>query len=215
MQSLQLLPAPSNSLLPAAPPATANEPGKIRPTLSALPSAPHSKNLESVPPSSHFRYYEVVKNWGRIKRHLDDRELNQTLVKDFNLFTFGRWGKEFKPGMFPDEFESCDWRLDIRGRHPAYFRYVKHRACHWLCNFNLRLATLVAPKRSWRVVTSTVHSTVWDGAQTLFDLNSLALGVPAPVAWERASKNGRQLPAGENMKLYLAKNYKDELRIAS
>jgi hypothetical protein len=50
-------------------------------------------------------------------------------------------------------------------------------ACHWLVNFELCLAQLTLPKRRWRIITSDEHSTVWDGRDTLFEFNFLALKV--------------------------------------
>jgi hypothetical protein len=45
-------------------------------------------------------------------------------------------------------------------------------------------------------VTAQKHSTVWDGAETLFDINFLALGVDPDEAWRLASKDGRVLKVG-------------------
>lgn len=75
------------------------------------------------------QYYDLKKNWRKVKCHLDDAELNDILVADFNKYTFGRWRQTFTRGHFPDEFESCDWRWGPRGRYPAFWRYVKHAAC--------------------------------------------------------------------------------------
>ena len=83
----------------------------------------------------------------RIKPHLADREAQKLLVRDFNKLTFGRWGERFTPGMTPHQFETCDWACGHRGRTPEFWRYVKHAACHWLVNFNRRLATLAEPER--------------------------------------------------------------------
>jgi hypothetical protein len=153
---------------------------------------------------SSLKYYPFTKNWSReIEPHLDDPFLNHLLVEDFHKFTFGQWRKPFGPGMHPRDFESCDWDIGHRGREPRYWRYVKHSACHWVVNFCLRLATLAEPKHSWRIVTSQEHSTVWDGDQTLFDINFLALSVEAPEAFRLASKH--QLPCG----LYLPTFYPD------
>ena len=63
------------------------------------------------------------------------------------------------------------------GAAAGFWDYAVHSGCHWVVNFNLRLAELVEPKRPWRIVTTQKHSTVWDGAETLFDINFLALGV--------------------------------------
>src|SRR5947208_3206055 len=141
-----------------------------------------NKKQTQTPPLK-IRYYDPVRNWRKLKPYLDVPDLNHVLVNDFNKFTFGRWRKPFRQGEYPCDFESCDWACSRRGRRPAYWRYVKHAACHWLVNFNLRLAMLVEPRRSWRILTSNEHSTVWDGEETLFDLNFLALGVPPGTAF--------------------------------
>ena len=69
----------------------------------------------------------------------------------------------------------------------AYWKYVCPRACHWVVNFNLFLASAVMPKRPWRIVSSAKHSTVWDGDSVLFDMNFLAVGVPVEEAWQLAA----------------------------
>jgi hypothetical protein len=98
---------------------------------------------------SAYRYFDPMKNWRRIKPHL--AEVEPVLVRDFNKYTFGRWREEFTAGHKPFEFESCDWWMSHwtsrRGRMPAYWQYVKHGACHWLCNFNLELAQLTLRQR--------------------------------------------------------------------
>ena len=101
-----------------------------------------------------IRYYDLIKNWPRVKPHLDDAELNDILVRDFNKFTEGHWGKKFRHGQFPREFENTDWDDSILDgidtvdwdeadydkffrdfREPEYWRYVKHGASRWLVNF--------------------------------------------------------------------------------
>lgn len=127
-----------------------------------------------------MRYYDLKRHWTkRIEPHLGDKRLNAILVRDFNKYTTGNWGKPFTRGQYPRDFESCDWDWEHRGPAPRYWRYVRHGACHWLVNFNLRLAQLVEPNRPWRIITSDAHSTVWDGKQTLFEFNFLALGISA------------------------------------
>lgn len=155
-----------------------------------------------------IRYYPIARNWSRkIKPHLADAEAQRLLVRDFNKFTFGRWEREFLPGMMPHDFESCDWWIDHHGPMPRYWNYVKHSACHWLVNFNRRLATLAEPKREWRIVSSQDHSTVWDGHETLFDMNFVALEVPAEEAWQLATTKGRVLPVGKNLVCHMALHY--------
>src|SRR5262245_58766122 len=127
----------------------------------------------------NLKYYDLKKNWSKVRRHLQDKKLNDILVRDFNKFTYGRWRKKFTYGQYPSDFESCDWQYGKgRGRPPAYWRYTKHSACHWLVNFNLRLATLIIPEEPWRIITSEQHSTVWNGDEIIFEFNYQAFGVP-------------------------------------
>ena len=151
-----------------------------------------------------MRYYDIKRHWtNRIEPHLADAKLNAILVRDFNLFTQGMWGKPFNPGQFPRDFESCDWDWDHRGPEPRFWKYVKHAACHWLVNFNHRLAQLAEPGREWRIVSSGDHSTVWDGSQSLFDLNFVALGVSPDECFRLA--NDRHLEPGKKLKVHLAR----------
>ncbi len=148
-----------------------------------------------------MRYYDLQRHWTRrIATHLDDGKLNSVLVRDFNKFTFGRWRQPFTHGQFPREFESCDWWCGHHGPEPRFWLYVKHSACHWLVNFNLRLAQLVEPDRAWRIMTSDEHSTVWDGDQTLFDFNFLALGDrPRSVLQARRQAAAQGRPGDEGL----------------
>ena len=79
-----------------------------------------------------MKYYNLSKNWRKVRPHLDNPRVAETLVRDFNKYTCGRWRERFTAGRYPCEFESCDWRFERRGRPPHFWRYVKHTACHWL-----------------------------------------------------------------------------------
>jgi hypothetical protein len=158
-----------------------------------------------------MQFYDAIKNWRRIKPHLSDVEFNRILIEDFNKYTYGRWREPFpaEGRPYPRSFESCDWGWEHRGREPGYWRYVKHSACHWLVNSNLRLATLVLPDRQWRIVTSQRHSTVWDGDHALFDFNGQALFKNADEAFELAS--AQQLKPGRYMTTHFAEHYQIEI----
>jgi hypothetical protein len=157
-----------------------------------------------------MQFYDAIRNWRRIKPHLADVEFNGILIEDFNKYTYGRWREPFpaEGRPYPRSFESCDWDWEHRGREPGYWRYVKHSACHWLVNSNLRLATLVLPDRQWRIVTSQRHSTVWDGDDTLFDFNGQALFKNTDEAFEHVSV--QQLKPGRYMTTYFAEHYQIE-----
>lgn len=156
-----------------------------------------------------MKYFDPKKNWPRIRPHLKAAE--PVLVRDFNKFTWGRWRQKFTAGKTPHEFESCDWWCDHRGRMPAYWQYVKHSACHWLVNHNLELAKLTLPKEPWRIITSELHSTVYNGRGLLFDLNYHALGVSATEAYQRARKHGEELALGEHLVVHYAEHWKHEV----
>ena len=65
---------------------------EINEQLSTLsPNTQHN----SEPTTIRMKYYDLKKNWHRIKPHLEDKELNDILVRDFNKFTFGRWNHPF------------------------------------------------------------------------------------------------------------------------
>jgi hypothetical protein len=156
-----------------------------------------------------LRYYDLRRHWTRrIMPHLADRELNAILLRDFNKFTYGRWRLRFRPGDLPCHFESCDWSSERPRPHPRFWAYVKHSACHWLVNFDLRLATLAEPDRPWRILTSDRHCTVWDGARTLFDFNFLAFGISPNMCFQLA--NETELPVGKPLRVGYAPHYTDE-----
>jgi hypothetical protein len=173
----------------------------------------HSMGSKSTTTSKSMKYYDLKKNWRRVKPYLADHELNDILVRDFNKFTFGRWNQTFTDGDLPYEFESCDWDCDHRGKRPAFWQYVKHSACHWLVNFTLRLAILVEPGRPWRIITSQKHSTVWDGDEVLFDFNFQALGIDPNESFNLAFE--RELKSGKYMRVYFAEHYSLDKRWCS
>jgi hypothetical protein len=160
----------------------------------------------------NFQYYPLARNWTKkIVPHLKDKELNKILVRDMNRFTWGRWRQKFTAGMLPEEVESCDWRFSHRGPYPRYWAYVKHAACHWIVNFCLRLAMLAEPNKSWRILSSDAHSTVWDGDKTLFDFNFSALGIPPHKCYELATVGPHtEMPVGKEIKVHYADHWRSE-----
>jgi hypothetical protein len=166
--------------------------------------APDAPPLHEVD-STSMRYYDLEQHWTtRIEPHLADKKLNDILVRDFNKYTFGRWRLHFTTGQYPADFDSLDSRYGHPGRYFGYWQYVCSRASHWLVNFALRLASLAEPARPWQIVTCRTHSTVWDGQQTLFELNYLAFGVSAQDCWKDATTDGALLRPGVCLKTYSA-----------
>jgi len=154
-----------------------------------------------------LKYYKLTgSNWTKkIMPHLSNEAVVNTLVSDFNKFTMGRWNEPFTRGMLPCKFEGHDWHLGRKGRRPRFWDYCKHEACHWLVNFSLCLAMLAVPRRPWRIITSKAHSTVWDGAETLFEFNFNAMGISADECFQLAHK--RELKPGTYLTTYLTIPY--------
>jgi hypothetical protein len=157
-----------------------------------------------------MQYYDLKKNWRKVKRHLQDEDLNRILVWDFDKFSYGRKKKPFTRGRYPCEFDSSDWRLYYTGRRPAFWLYACSLACHWLVNFNLKLAILVEPNKQWRILTSDHHSTVWDGDETLFDFTFQAKEVPPQECFDLAHNDGQELPPGKFMEVAYALHYAED-----
>jgi hypothetical protein len=133
------------------------------------------------------------------------------LVRDLNKLSTTRWGKPFVHGQYPWDYGSRDWMLEHKGPAPRYWRYTQFASCHWLVNFNLKLATLVEPQQPWRIVTSVKHSTVWDGAETLFEFNFLAFGIAARECFDLAFQDGIVLPPGKFRRTYSVPHFTTEI----
>ena len=145
-----------------------------------------------------MRYYDLQKHWSKkIEPHLANKKLNDILVRDLNKRSMGQWGKPFVHGQYPWEYGGRESLDGHRGPAPRYWKYTQYAACHWLVNFNSKLATLVEPQTPWMIITSDKHSTVWDGLETLFEFNFLAYGVPAQECFDLASQGGTVLPPGK------------------
>lgn len=153
-----------------------------------------------------MKYYDVKKNWRKLKPIAESAEAKSILNNDFNKLTMGKWDKHFPMDKYPSDFENNDWICDVKGRRPEYFKYVKHAACHWLVNFNLHVISKAEPKKKWVIVASGKHSTVWDGEDTLYDLNFLALGVDPNEAFELASE-GEIFDIGDTLDVGYAEHY--------
>jgi hypothetical protein len=135
-----------------------------------------------------MKYYNAKRYWSKLRPHYESSEVQARLLEDFSKYVKGRTGRTFLLGQTPHEGESVDWWCDHRGRIPGFWNYVRHGACYWLVNPGLMVAQRALPKRTWRIVGSDHHSTVWDGAETLFDLNFLAFGICPDEAFNLATK---------------------------
>jgi hypothetical protein len=138
-----------------------------------------------------MRYYLTSTTWTeRCVPHLDDPELRRILHRDFGLFVISHYGS-LKGDRMPGDFET--WDNEMR---PPWWQYVKDLACHYLVNVNLRLAMLAQPDRPWRIITSWLHSTVWDGGKSIFDMNYTGPNTTANEALLMAAGVMGSIPPG-------------------
>jgi hypothetical protein len=153
-----------------------------------------------------IQFYDAISNWPLIQPHLSDAEFNRILNSDFNRFTMGRYGKPFptEDRKFPRDWVTDDEWTKGRKPEPEYWRYVCDRSCFWLVNAGLRLATLTAPERNWRIIVSPEHATCFDGDRTLFDFVGQALFQNPNFTFELAFALGRQLAPGSYFQTKLA-----------
>ena len=130
-------------------------------------------------------YYPIQKRWQRLKGFYRSEEATTIWKRGMELYDvarsaqYGYTPRSSKDADVPNWFETCDWQwnYDKPGPWPSYWDFVCHGACHYLVDLNLYIAQKAAPKKEWRIITSDLHSTVWDGEHTLFDANYQALGV--------------------------------------
>ncbi len=154
-------------------------------------------SLSAVDPAQLI-YYPIQKRWkklGPIFRSEEMTELAHSVMEIYaqhraRTYGFQHKPKEFSSSITPSDYDGCDWRLNTgrHGRQPDFWKYVCHGACHWTGPINIMAAMKAEPKKSWKLITSDRHTTVWDGEHTLFDPSYLAMRIPVADAWEYAAK---------------------------
>ena len=142
-----------------------------------------------------MKYYDIKKKWKSIRPFAESDEATSIWYYHFERYARKqKWSsKPLSPTLTPSDYDNCSWRFGHhedprRGRRPHFWQYACHGSCHFNVYLNLYLAECIEPDRMWVVVSSDDHSTVWDGDDTIFDLNFSAIGVPIEECWELAAK---------------------------
>lgn len=157
---------------------------------------------------SKLSYFPIQKHWrklGPLFKSKDSRTIWYPNLLEYMQQRSGENGFKYEEKSYwklPRDFDSCDWRFGRIGRHPAYWDFVCHSACHWLADMCLHIASTAYPAVPWRIVSSHKHSTVWNGScdnPVLFDVNFLALEVSPKEAWNLAI-NGKVLKPGQRLR---------------
>lgn len=145
-----------------------------------------------------MEFYPIQKRWKKLGPLYRSPEATAIWHPEMEAYSFGRaedYGYPFRPrpltpDLRPEAYDSCDWRWcqGRRGPQPHFWEYTCHAACHWVAPLHLWVAQQAEPDRQWRLVSSNAHSTIWDGKETLFDGNFLALGISPEETWELAAR---------------------------
>ncbi len=167
---------------------------------------------------SKVEYFPIQKHWRKLKPIFESREArsiwwpNMLEYLEQRAHQNGynhRLTPEYRARLhLPRDFDSCDWRYnceDRKGRQPRFWDYACHSACHWIVDLCLYVASTAYPDVPWRIVSSSKHSTVWNGDTNnpvLFDVNFLAIGVTPKEALKLA-KRGRELKPGKVLRWWI------------
>lgn len=157
------------------------------------------------------RYVDIQKHWRRLGPIYQSEDASlfwKPHMREYLECRAEQYG--FKPrhrreDQLPHDYDSCDWRCDRRGPHPAFWKFVCHSACHWLVDLGMFVSATAWPNVEWRIISSKKHSTVWNGDRhnpLLFDANFLALDV-TPEEALRLAWPGKHLPIKQMLKGYL------------
>lgn len=170
----------------------------------------------------NFQYFDFKTHWQTLKPIFESPQARAILDRDFEHYitmkranyvkhakskglSTTKHGWYFTKGKLPFEYDSCDWRCDCE--LPAWHEYVCHGACHWLVNTLLYAAMTAYPNKAWRIVTSLEHSTVWDGENTLFDLNYATIGVSVEECVSKTFLTGKTVMLDVSEYIVLGRNY--------
>jgi hypothetical protein len=123
---------------------------------AALEPAASPSFLTAIP--ELMRAYPVEDRLYMFRPHFDNPVVQQVLLHDINICTLALLGEHIMACDLPKNFE-----------HYWACTYKFYEACECLVNTHMTLLSLVQPNKKWRIVTSELHSTVWDGADELFD----------------------------------------------
>jgi hypothetical protein len=102
--------------------------------------------------------YPVKDRLYMFRPHFDNPDVQQVLLRDMNICTMALLGEPFMAFDLPKNFE-----------HYFACTYKFFEAAEFMVNTNMTVLSLVQPNKQWRIVTSELHSTVWDGAEEVFD----------------------------------------------
>lgn len=162
-------------------------------------------------PQSKYQYVDIGRIWNsKLKEIFESDEVQHQLFRDFNSYLqtrsrlFQLKGSYSSPPLKylmtdrPIRFDPSDWRRYRVGRPYSFDEYVCYGACHWIVNSLLIAAKIAFPNKPWIIVKGRAHSTVWDQADTFFDMNYFALKVSPDDCARNTIFDGDTVFFGEN-----------------
>jgi hypothetical protein len=109
-----------------------------------------------------MQYYPFQKKWRNLKAIYNRPSLREMMVRGMDRkvldkasgydFRFAFYGPVDTDNCTPSDYDSCDWRFDIPGNHPAYFKWACHDSAYWLSPVHHRAAMIAEPKMDWELL---------------------------------------------------------------
>lgn len=109
----------------------------------------------------------------------------------------------YEVGTMPAELDSRCYAIKA-GRPKGYADYILGGGCHWVCNWLLSCIEQVEPNKPWRIVTSDLHTCLWDGNRVLLDITYQGLDLSIEDSyWNTMCQPSYQcLEPGQELELY-------------
>jgi hypothetical protein len=147
-----------------------------------------------------MRHLNYSKYWPNARHLLNDKTYLDNAYIDTMSYIYDHEYKRNWPRddrLLPGDWEGTGYLHETRKR-AEYWRFALLNACHFLTNNYLYLAQTFDPNRDWRIICNTRHSTIWDGADTIFDLQYGKINYSADQCYKTATSGKyAELPVGK------------------
>ena len=167
-----------------------------------------------------FRHFDIGRNWKKLAPYAETKEARRRLDRDLRIYSAVRareadehykklghknysssWN-QYTEGTMPNGLDTRCQSMSARPK--KYEDYILGGGCHWIVNWSLCILEHALPKKEWRIVSSDLHSAVWDGNKTFFDITYFPRGLSIDDTYWNTIHQGscRILAPGQELKLY-------------
>ena len=155
------------------------------------------------------KYYDLIDDWSKVEPFINHPSVLSAMHFNYNAYLLSHLGLPFDDAMTPETIYELnqrmlfgdDWKqegFDARnGERQPYWTITAPHTCHWTANVLLEIAKSAEPEHPWRIISGKNHSTVWDGADTLFETHYLVIGRSADECYEAALESSTEGEIGQ------------------